>query len=170
MVHSSTTGMSNTSTKKRNPAYDPAHRWGLKPEPESSSTYILNGHIARGGGSQTRDVAENMGREAQAKAQRKMAKDSDKMLKTLLDRDKDGMKAVMSAREFMSKQDDKQKKKKPDSTKAEPKTSVSKNSFGADTIKRIGFDPTSKPGQRREDADTKMQEKVFVLFNPQRLI
>lgn len=156
--------MSNTTKKRK--AYDPAKQWGLKPEGDTvGATYVIAGHVARGGsGAHAGDIAENMGREAQAKAQRRLAKDSDKMLKSLLDRDKDGMKAVMTAREFMSKQEAAAKNEKPKRKEHKTdvlvsKTNVTKNSFDAETVKRLGFDPTSKPGHR-QDADDKMQEKV----------
>ncbi len=113
-----------------------------------------------------------MGREAQAKVQRKLAKDSDKALKALLDRDKDGMKAVMTAREYMSKQDGKsdtkaksdKKKKKADEVLT-AQTNTTKKSFNPEMVKSLGFDPTLKPGQKRENPDSKMQEKVETSFS-----
>ena len=49
-------------------------------------------------------VGENVGRDAQAKAARKLAADSDKALQWLLSRDNEGTKALISAREFAKKQ------------------------------------------------------------------
>jgi len=44
-------------------------------------------------------LSETIGREGQAKAKRQLKKDADKTLKNLLSKDKDGMQAVMKARE-----------------------------------------------------------------------
>ncbi|KAF8970690.1 hypothetical protein BDZ97DRAFT_1790519 [Flammula alnicola] len=100
-----TGGMSNSSTHKHKHAYDPLRRWGLKPEDSTASTgatYMVSGHVVTGTSSDPRTIyaAESIGREGQAKAKRKLAgKDADRALKALLQRDKDGMKAVMKARE-----------------------------------------------------------------------
>lgn len=164
--------MSNHA-KKRKAAYDPARQWGMKPEAESNSTtYVVSGHIVGGYTS----TAETMGREAQAKAQRVKMKQDDKMLKSLLDRDKDGMKTVIKAREFMEQQKEKEREKekghkgkgkgKEKEKEAAPKksmletTKAVKNSFSAEVVKQLGFDPTAKPGQRREDTDVKLKTKV----------
>ena len=72
---------------KKKPAYDPARQWGLKPETSasSSSTYVVSGHVVSGSGAdlETLYIGENVGREAQAKAARKLAADSDKALQRL---------------------------------------------------------------------------------------
>ena len=93
----------------RKAAYDPQRKWGLAPaeggnvapSPEvDGATYIVAGHVVAGG---KRDlfVNENVGREAQARAARKAnSRDTDVVLKRLLARDKEGMKAVQEARKF----------------------------------------------------------------------
>lgn len=51
-----------------------------------------------------------MGREGQAKAKRKFGRDADRELKALLERDKEGMKAVVRAREMAKLMDEKNDK------------------------------------------------------------
>jgi minichromosome maintenance protein 10 len=97
--------MSTTPTvPKRKLAYDPARQWGLKPEPAegTKSTYVFSGHVVGGPGSDSRSLflTENIGREGQAKAQSKIKRvDEDRELQRLLERDKEGMRAVVKARE-----------------------------------------------------------------------
>ncbi|PBK89178.1 hypothetical protein ARMGADRAFT_333214 [Armillaria gallica] len=168
----STSGMSNTAIKKRKPAYDPARQWGLKPEDaEGSATYVVSGHVVKGSGPSSLEVSENIGREGQAKAQRLRAKDADKALQTLLDRDKEGMKAVIAAREFAQKgdkkgKDDGKKRKRRDneeSSKTEPSTkeSTSKSHYSAEMVKQLGFNPAARTGQPR--GDSHLRQKLEVL-------
>ena len=98
--------MSTSSKPARKPAYDPARQWGLKPEPSiggtgGSTTYLVSGHVINGSTQDSRSlfVGEKMGREGQAKAKRKFGRDADRELKALLERDKEGMKAVVRARD-----------------------------------------------------------------------
>jgi minichromosome maintenance protein 10 len=138
-------------------------------------------------------ATENLGREGQAKAKRKLSgKDSDKALQGLLERDKDGMRAVIKAREAgkvrvvdheeTGKKDRarKRKRKQEDEDEDEDEGAKrdrtveneasnnpalpSKNAYSAEVIKNLGFDPVARTGQRRgEDSD--MQKKVrFYLF------
>ncbi|KAJ7153483.1 hypothetical protein C8R43DRAFT_923366 [Mycena crocata] len=171
-----TSGMATTA-RKRKPEYDPRRKWGLKPlDAESSgATYVVAGHIISGGGGvDQRDsmhISESMGREGQAKANRKLAaRDDDRMLKALLGRDMEGMKPVMKAREVgladkleKAEQGPSKKGKRkstggdvgpaPTSTRdvAGSKAAPTKNAFSAELVKQLGFDPTVKPGQRRHD-------------------
>ncbi|KIM41854.1 hypothetical protein M413DRAFT_71601 [Hebeloma cylindrosporum] len=188
-----TSGMTTSSTHKRKSAYDPMRQWGLKPEDNSSNgaTYVLSGHIVTGSSSDPRSVhlPESMGREGQAKAKRKLAgKEADRALKELLERDKEGMKAVMKAREaHVSKEKDKDKdkmkrasrsvagkkrtKKTLDSDEEESEhddgfqpedDNIRKTAYSAGVIKSLGFDPSMKPGQRRGE-NKGIQNKVCVL-------
>jgi minichromosome maintenance protein 10 len=180
--------MSSTSAPKRKPAYDPARQWGLKPEtrePGSHETYVITG-MTIGSGSDLSDlyVAEKMGREGQAKAHRKLArKDADRVLKTLLERDKEGMKAVVTAREFVMQEEHEQRKgakggrgngdgKRVEKGRKESErgrdaaarhsaaeTAISKHSYSAEVIKQLGFDPAVKAGHRRP-GDLSTQKKV----------
>ncbi|TFK36538.1 hypothetical protein BDQ12DRAFT_633779 [Crucibulum laeve] len=171
-----TSGMSTTSAPKRKPAYDPARQWGLKPDDNIAgvgSTYVVSGHIVGGSGADSRTlfITENMGREGQAKAKRKLEKDADKTLKALLQKDKEGMRAVMKAREVgkaIAKKDDSEKKRTDNGSSkgkrraretSDDETLEDKkmcHSFSAEMIKQLGFDPTVKPGHRRGDnADLK---------------
>jgi minichromosome maintenance protein 10 len=180
-----TMGMS-TSFPKRKPAYDPARRWGLKPEPDAGgSTYVVSGHIVNGSSMDLRLIyaAENLGREGQAKAKRKLSgKDCDRALKGLLERDGEGMKAVIKAREVgkvkisdhelkgekdkMGKGKGKQRDKERMRDKAvEDEASdhsalPSKNAYSAEVIKNLGFDPVARTGQRR-GGDSDMKKVCF---------
>ena len=173
--------MTISSGPKRKPAYDPARQWGLKPaeghEP-GSATYVISGHTINGSGSDVQSlyVAETIGREGQAKAKRKLAnKDADRALKALLERDKDGMKAVLTARVFATQDDRKQPKsaKGRETPKAKlavqgdhdqeqttgGPTSTSRHSYSATVIKNLGFDPAVQAG-RRSSSDSAIQKKV----------
>ena len=119
IFHVSTSGMSTSSGPVRKPVYDPVRKWGLKPEPSAvggtggSATYVVSGHIVGGpaGDSRSVFVAETMGREGQAKAKRKFGRDADRELKALLEKDKEGMRAVVRAREVAKMMDEKDGKR-----------------------------------------------------------
>lgn len=165
----------STSAQKRKADYDPSRQWGLKPETgPNDSTYVVSGHVV-GGSTGSLFVSERLGREAQAKAQRRLEKNTDRELKALLDRDKEGMKAVTKAREFAAAQKakasaeasgeklDKGKQKGASvSVEDEPCTKDSsaptKQAYSATIIKRLGFDPAGKVGQRLDDLS--LQKKV----------
>ncbi len=126
-----------TATAKKKPVYDPARQWGLKPEGSSTApgaTYVVSGHVISGSTADPRNmyIGEQMGREAQAKAARKLAADSDKALQRLLARDKEGTKAVSSAREFMKRkaQEVKQEGKKAGKTKGKTKGKTNEKTKG----------------------------------------
>ncbi|KAK0475086.1 hypothetical protein IW261DRAFT_1646941 [Armillaria novae-zelandiae] len=168
----STSGMSNTTIKKRKLAYDPARQWGLKPaDAEGSATYVVSGHVVKGSGPSSLEIAENIGREGQAKAQRLRAKDADKALKDLLDRDKEGMKAVVAAREFAQKGDKKgredgRKRKRKDNEggfNVEPSTKegTPKSHYSAEMVKQLGFNPAARTGQPSDDS--RLRQKLEVL-------
>lgn len=176
-----TSGMSTSAARKRKGDYDPSRQWGLKPEPTSNdSTYVVSGHVV-GGSAGNLFVSERLGREAQARAKRQLEKNADRELKTLLERDKEGMKAVTKAREYaaqMSKSSkatskgkvDKGKQKARDllSTDDEVNTSVAevssssvKQAYSASIIKQLGFDPAAKVGKRGDDPC--LQKKIDAL-------
>jgi minichromosome maintenance protein 10 len=163
--------MTSTSAHKRKAQYDPARQWGLKPEePARGSTYIISGHVVGGANSDPRNmyVGETMGREGQAKAQRKSADDADRELKALLKRDRSGMRTVMLAREATKNS---QKAEQADKTKP-PERSVSlvgvgdisessgKKAYKAEVVKQLGFDPTLKAGRDKAD-DPAVLDKVM---------
>jgi minichromosome maintenance protein 10 len=177
-------GMSTSSAPKQKPAYDPARQWGLKPEPDAGgSTYVVSGHIVNGSGLDPRSIyaTENLGREGQAKAKRKLSgKDADRALKGLLERDREGMKAVIKAREVgkvkvvdhqgngkkdktekakgRQKDKDKEVRRVADEPSDHP-TLPSKSAYSAEVIKNLGFDPVARTGQRR-GGDSDMKKKV----------
>ncbi|KAG6334548.1 hypothetical protein ID866_4545 [Astraeus odoratus] len=170
-----TSGMSTSSIRKRKADYDPSRQWGLKPETESNnSTYIISGHVV-GGSAGSLFISEKLGREAQAKAQRRMEKNTDRELKALLDRDKEGMKAVTSARAFAaqvaasSEKVDKGKQKAIDISTdsdanrpcAQDSSVAPKQAYSASTIKQLGFDPAGKVGKRVNDLS--LQKKIDAL-------
>jgi minichromosome maintenance protein 10 len=166
--------MSTSSAPKRKPVYDPVRQWGLKPEENSTSgaTYVVAGHIISGSGfSDSMHIAETMGREGQAKAKRKLiGKDTDRALKALLDRDKEGMKAVVRAREVATKYRQEGDKKtevgsglvispNEDAVAQVNSPPNQKNSYSAEVIKQLGFDPAAKPGQRRDSLMAKKKAR-----------
>ncbi|KAI0052401.1 hypothetical protein FA95DRAFT_1601776 [Auriscalpium vulgare] len=173
-----TSGLS-TAAPKRKPAYDPQRKWGLVPEnkpqlsADGGSTYVVAGHVVSGSTSKSLFTSENIGREAQARAQRKKgAKDADRAVQKLLERDREGMRAVEKAREYALEMRMKARGKEGTAKKGKGKAQTgsdsdqdrapstaaraghaSKNAYSAEVIKRIGFDPTIKPGhQRQEDS------------------
>ncbi|EIW55973.1 uncharacterized protein TRAVEDRAFT_39067 [Trametes versicolor FP-101664 SS1] len=178
-----TSGMSQAAKKKV--AYDPARQWGLKPEREAAgATYVVQGHVISGADSRSMYVGENVGRDAQAKAARKLsAVDSEKALQRLLKRDREGTKILASAREFSKKQaaelnlQDGSSKKKlkrkagkhPESDEESEDGAASDqddpkprgNAYSATLIKQLGFDPTAKNGQKVKDDN--VQSKLDAL-------
>ncbi|KAI0674033.1 hypothetical protein C8Q78DRAFT_1067200 [Trametes maxima] len=160
-----TGGMSSQAKKKQ--AYDPARQWGLKPEHEAAgATYVVHGHLVSGSDSRSLYVGETVGRDAQAKAARKLsAVDSEKMLQQLLKRDKEGTKALASAREFSKRKAEapaakdgaRSKKRKVQQSEAgsedehKHNPAPRKNAYSAQLIKQLGFDPTAKDGRRVKD-------------------
>lgn len=182
-----TSGLGNNSKKK--PAYDPARQWGLKPEDSSSgSTYVFSGHVISGsaGDSRSMYVGETIGREAQAKASRISAKDADRTLKALLEKDKEGTRALIKARQASGLKDTpKDTDSSSSKQKSDPLPSDSeeeegssqqrlprKNAYSADVIRKLGFDPTSKAGKKSKHEVAELQRKVvdqprfFLFFYP----
>ncbi|KAI0711612.1 hypothetical protein C8Q76DRAFT_623679 [Earliella scabrosa] len=157
-----TTGMSVSAKKK--PAYDPARQWGLKPETSasSSSTYVVSGHVISGSGAdlETMYIGENVGREAQAKAARKLAADSDKALQRLLARDKEGTKAVLSAREFAKRKAEEVKKEKGKGKEGKKvgksNASASTNASKSGKAKESKLEPTAK-----QEDDSRMRKNAY---------
>jgi len=165
--------MSTSAARKPKADYDPTRQWGLKPETgPNDSTYVISGHVV-GGSTGSLFVSEKLGREAQAKAQRRLEKNADRELKALLDRDKEGMKAVTKAREFVQKAKasaetsggklDKGKQKASSKSVEEElctkdSSAPTKQAYSATIIKRLGFDPAVKMAQRPDDFS--LQKKV----------
>jgi len=107
--------------------YDPKRQWGLAPESqyEAGTTYVVSGHVVKGDNSLTsQEVMENYGREGQAKAQRMEKKrEEEKALKALLQRDKEGMEAVIRARQEAERRKQREREKeKEKEKKAKAKT------------------------------------------------
>ncbi|KAG0702785.1 hypothetical protein DFH29DRAFT_483440 [Suillus ampliporus] len=183
-----TSGMTAMSSKKRKADYDPQRQWGLQPSEASGSrggnaTYVVSGHVVSGSNRDVSStfVAENMGREGQARAKRKLVQDADRELKVLLERDKEGMRAVAKARETgamtAKRTSDGANDKKftkgkqragndddvseSDDAKT-PKAPQTKLAYSADIIKKLGFDPASKTGQKRA-VQSAVQDKIAAL-------
>jgi len=175
---SRTSGLGNNSKKKS--AYDPARQWGLKPEDSSSgSTYVFSGHVISGSvsGSRSMYVSETIGREAQAKASRIAAKDADRTLKALLEKDKEGTRALIKARrasglkDASKDTDSSSSKQKSDSLPSDSEKEGSSqphpqrmNAYSADVIRKLGFDPTSKAGKKNKREVAELQRKVIDQF------
>jgi minichromosome maintenance protein 10 len=171
-----TSGLGDNTKKK--PAYDPARQWGLKPEGSSSgSTYVFSGHVISGsaGDSRSMYIGETIGREAQARASRISAKDADRTLKALLEKDKEGTRALLKARQASGRGDankgtdmtsSKRKSETlPEDSEEEEGSSQSqlprKNAYSADVIRKLGFDPTSKAGKKNKHEVAELQKKVI---------
>ncbi|KAI0321313.1 hypothetical protein OF83DRAFT_1081034 [Amylostereum chailletii] len=179
-----TMGMSTSAPKRKKPAYDPLRKWGLVPESKSSTlsgdaggaTYVVSGHVVND--TRALYVGENIGREAQARAQRAGVKQDD-ALKVLLARDKEGMRAVEKAREYAAmmktKAGEKGNKKgkakevprgddDEEETQAESASTTAlpptKSAYTAEVIKKLGFDPTIRPGHKRESDGSGMHSQL----------
>ncbi|KAF4586295.1 hypothetical protein EYR38_010570 [Pleurotus pulmonarius] len=143
-----TSGMSVSAASKRKPAYDPARQWGLAPVASSSSsvttfsapTYVVSGHVVSSN-------SDNIGREGQAKAQRKLlAHEADQTLKKLLRNDKEGMKTVLrKAKEIAPKSGEDDSGSDEDMAEdVETNRIAKKPAYSAEVIKKLGFDPLAK--------------------------
>lgn len=176
--------MSSSTIVKRKTEYDPTRQWGLQPSTSSGATYIVSGHVVRGDSKSSLFVAENMGREGQAKAKRKVANDEvEKQLKKMLERDREGMEAVLRAREASQskaassggKTDAKgkgiagpaeggkastSKKAKSVEESAVAELNKPKKAYCASIVRSLGFDPTLRPGHRRVEATDDAESKV----------
>lgn len=172
--------MTNKPTAKRKTDYDPTRQWGLKPKLETDgSTYIVSGHIVGASGSDSLFATEGIGREGQAKAKRKLEKaEAEKSLRQLAARDREGMEAVMKAREVVKGQKAKAKegetaakgkgKGKAKQQEAEEEDGVEeevqRKAYSTSLVRSLGFDPTVKAGQRRVDPGSTGESKVSVPF------
>lgn len=191
---SRTSGMSVSAVSKRKPAYDPARQWGLAPVASSSSsvttfsapTYVVSGHVVSSN-------SDNIGREGQAKAQRKLlAHEADQTLKKLLRNDKEGMKAVLVARKaglevrkratsdikgVQCQRDGKRKAKEiaPKSGEddsgsdeemgedVETNHIAKKPAYSAEVIKKLGFDPLARFTRKKQSETVNTKVSHFRL-------
>ncbi|KAF6750315.1 hypothetical protein DFP72DRAFT_1139493 [Ephemerocybe angulata] len=164
-----TGGMSTSTVVKRKHDYDPARQWGLAPSltsTSSSSTYIVSGHIVKNSQASMFN-SENMGREGQAKAKRKLANDEvERQLKKMLERDREGMEVVIKAREAaQARLDASEAAASGSGSGSGSKESGAKGkgkAYSQSVIRSLGFDPTLRPGHRRgeitEDSQNKRQK------------
>jgi minichromosome maintenance protein 10 len=173
--------MSTVAKSSTRDAYDPSRKWGLLPvaglNPAASktsaslgggTTYVTPGVVI----SSQRDKAlsEVMGRERHDRKRRQTEKEAqERELARLLEKDggkTGGAKAVTMARQALAaKRTPVESKRKGMVTTSEDilaaielKGSDSRSSrrvFSATAVKRIGFDPSAKPGssERRHDND-----------------
>ena len=119
-------------------------------------------------------VGETIGREAHAKASRISAKDADRALMALLEKDKEGTRALVKARQASSLEDTTKDTGSPsskssllaDSEEEGVSSNLShphlprKNAYSADVIRKLGFDPTSKGGKKSKHEVAELQKKV----------
>lgn len=101
----------------------------------------------------------------QAKAARvTKGKEEERTLKMLLGRDREGMRAVIAAREAEAKAEASARKKagKKDKTKAkeEEQQQQERRGYSASMVKQLGFDPTGKSGRVQEKG---VEDKVSTL-------
>ena len=162
--------MSSSAAKAKKKDYDPARQWGLKPEGQASgSTYIVSGHIVSGSESKSMFIGENYGREAQAKAARKVAAaDGDKKLKRLLTKTKKDTKALPSTADRRAaevKLEGKAKAKakaQPDASETSEDKQPHRKTYSAQMIKQLGFDPGAKDGKTVKDAEVQSRVRLFL--------
>ncbi|KIY44898.1 hypothetical protein FISHEDRAFT_67293 [Fistulina hepatica ATCC 64428] len=165
-----TSGMGRTAAVKRKPAYDPARQWGLQPRDEpTGATYVVSGHVV--GGMNTLHVQEKVGREAQARAQRKASsREAEKALQALLAKDKEGTKAVMAAQRAIDTMHAKAVSARSKGEKTQqmsgklaavgsaensaPTPPPRKQAYSAAMIKKLGFNPSLNGVARKEDGAT----------------
>jgi minichromosome maintenance protein 10 len=146
---------------RKKAAYDPARQWGLRSGDGGSerqqeadgggATYVVQGHVVS---RHARPVAESMGREEQSRAARKRADaQAEKMLQSLANRDSDGMRAVVTARdrglELRGEKAKGKGKAKEGDEAEESEEPGRKNAFTATMVKHLGFDPTARRGQHQ---------------------
>jgi minichromosome maintenance protein 10 len=119
-------------------------------------------------------VGETIGREAQAKASRISVKDADRTLKALLEKDKEGTRALLKARQAASGEggtkdinlssSNRESEHFPSGSEEEEGSPrphpPRKNAYSADVIKKLGFDPTSKAGKKNQQQVAELQRKV----------
>ncbi|KAF9268986.1 hypothetical protein L218DRAFT_412793 [Marasmius fiardii PR-910] len=169
-------GTSGFNKAKKKSDYDPRRQWGLQPTSQlgdADATYVFSGHIARGTSTGDPFFADTFGRDGQTRAQKKMAKrESEKALQKLMERDTDGMRGILKARQAikLAKDDENGTRKRskgqdassvtnPNADHPQPK-GRSKATF--QLMKMTGFDPAmarhrdSRP--RGEDVQRKMDE------------
>ncbi|KAI0298475.1 hypothetical protein B0F90DRAFT_1669056 [Multifurca ochricompacta] len=104
-----TSGMSvgsGSHSQKSKATYDPQRKWGLAPAMAPLLPHRLPRWKGPPAGKRDLYLNETVGREAQARATRQASsRETDKALKRLLTRDKEGMKAVQEARKFGKKRE-----------------------------------------------------------------
>ncbi|KAL0067149.1 hypothetical protein AAF712_005719 [Marasmius tenuissimus] len=113
-------GTSGPAKPKVKNEYDPRRQWGLQPAARNTqfggtdATYVFSGHVARGSSSSDPFFSDTFGRDAQTRTQKKMeGRESEKVLKKLMERDREGVKGILKAREALGvrKKDSKGKAK-----------------------------------------------------------
>ncbi|KAJ7585244.1 hypothetical protein C8J56DRAFT_1053628 [Mycena floridula] len=149
-----TSGMRTSAVHRHKPVYDPLRMIGLKPvEPQAGSTYVMGGHIIPNSHNDSVFISEKIGREGQAKAQRKKAKrDEDIMLKALLERDPQGMQAVMKVKKLEES--------------ASRKKVLEKGKGKAKTTEEAPVVPAQGRTERRLEALASIQSKQSHLLGP----
>ncbi|KAL0579267.1 hypothetical protein V5O48_002721 [Marasmius crinis-equi] len=177
-------GTSGLAKPKAKSEYDPRRQWGLQPATrngqfgDSDATYVFSGHIARGSSSSDPFFSDTHGRDAQTRAQKKQAsRESEKVLKKLMERDRDGVQGIIKARQALGVGVGDGKGKKGEGRKAAEGSSGvgSETDSGQDRpqpqrrsnaslqlLKLTGFDPVmskrNEPRGTSEDVQKKLDE------------
>lgn len=130
----------------------------------------MSGHVVSGSADpRSLYVGETVGRAAQARAARATAKDADRALQKLLQRDKDGMKYVLTARDYEKKRS--QKEREEDSRKGKAvaetkKTASSSKSKGK--RKQVDLtDSDSSSGSSSEDDENRAPKEQAKSYSAQ---
>lgn len=154
-------------------AFDPDRKWGLKPEgptrgTDGETTYVLGGHVAGSSAIPAPgSTAEKMGRESQARANRKRERDTDTAMKRMLEQgsgagrgsaESQAVEAVKRARAVNGKATKESSTKELVKHAQEPGTQA-KRKYPIDMIRGLGFDP-SLVGVKRESEKKNGTDKL----------
>lgn len=179
--------MTTTATHKRKHDYDPLRKWGLKPnDPGTASsgpggalgaTYVFGGHVVSNSNvaASSMFVGETIGREAQARAKRKMGnervKEGEEMLVSRMvkkgRRKGDGGVLVKGKRRAEREEEEEDGDEDESGSEGERREKRIKPLYSAEFVKSLGFDPSLKTGiggGSGSGVSKSVQEKVRVLF------
>lgn len=162
--------MTSTAKAAKSKSFDPDKKWGLLPAASSSrpsdangsggatTTYMFSGHVIKSG---PEYLNETFGRGRGEREERKRRQEEEVVLAKLLTKDgrSTGALAVEKARLAMKKDKGKAVDKGAGAevgSAADPKVEVKRSTaFSAQTMKKLGFDPTAKAGVSERKLDKK---------------
>lgn len=186
---SRTSGMTTGATHKRKHDYDPLRKWGLKPNDPGTggsgsgtgtgsggalgATYVFGGHVVSNSNvaASSMFVGETMGREAQARAKRKMGDGRVKEREDVLVSRMVGKGRRKSEGGVLVKGNPRTEREEDDDVESgsegDGRERKNKPLYSAEFVKSLGFDPSLKAGigiGGGSGVSKSVQEKVFVFF------